>query len=335
MATIKDVARLAGVGVGTVSRVISGKGPVSAASTAKVQAAIKTLDFRPSHIARSLATKSQGTIGVFVPDFGGSYYAEMLRVTDSVLRDVDRHMIVVNGRGHGGPRDQAIEAAEFLMQRECDGLLILSHHLRDEDFIDIKRQQPNLATLNRTVPELGDGCFAIDHEQGGRLAARALLERGHRKIAVIAGPEWAIDNRQRMDGFFSELKDAGISPRSVLKVSGDFSLASGQPAAQALLALGKPFTGLFVANDEMALSALYCLQNAGLRVPEDVSVIAYDDIEASAFTSPRLSTIHIPFGELVMSALNWLLDVCYGMERPVQREYAVGITLRESLRSLV
>ncbi len=334
MTTIKDVARLAGVGVGTVSRVISGKGPVSAASAAKVRCAIAALDFRPSHIARSLAMRSPGTLGVFVPDFGGAYYAEMLRVTDRVLREVDRHMIVVNGRGHGGPREQAIEAVEFLMQRECDGLLVVSHHLRDEDFVAISRRQPKLATLNRTVSELGAGCFAIDHRQGGRLAARALLERGHRKIAVIEGPEWAIDNRQRMEGFFAVLNEAGIASGAVLRVGGDFSLASGQPAAQTLLALGKPFTGLFVANDEMALSALYCLQNAGLRVPEDVSVVAYDDIEAAAYTSPRLSTIHIPSGELVLAALNWLLGVCYGMERPVQREFAVGLTLRESLRSI-
>jgi len=334
VATIKDVARLAGVGVGTASRVISGKGPVSPETAAKVHAAIAELDFRPSHIARALSAKSLGTIGVFVPAFGGAYYAPILRVVDQELRKVDRHMVAANGCGHGGAREQAMEGIEFLIQRECDGILVVSYDITDEDLIAFQRKQPNIAVVNGNAHALGDACFSFDHYSGGRLAAQTLVEYGHRRIAVIGGPDHAPDNRERMAGFFDGLAGCGIGREAVISMEGDFSLPGGWNAAQQLLQRRTEFTALFVANDEMALSALSCLQHAGIRVPQDVSVVGYDDIDLSAFSAPRLSTVHVPLRELVLSSVNWLLDRCYGLKNPVAREFDVSITLRDSLAAL-
>ncbi|HEY9100631.1 LacI family DNA-binding transcriptional regulator [Chitinimonas sp.] len=334
MATIKDVAKLAGVGVGTVSRVLSGKGAVSARATDKVRSAIAELDFRPSHIGRALSARSLGTIGVFVPDFGGAYYGPILRVLDTELRKVDRHMVAVNGCGHGGPHEEALEGVDFLIQRQCDGILVFSHEISDAELGEFKRRQPNLAVVNREVPLLEEGCFFMDHRGGGRLAARALLEHGHRKLAVIAGPDRATDNRERLEGFYAELAEQGIARESVLHVTGDFSMPSGWQCAQQLLAMDKPFTGLFAANDEMALAAISCLQGVGLQVPGDISVVGYDDIDMAAYASPRLSTIHAPLPELVQGSLNWLLNRCYGMNLPVERSFELSLRMRDSVARL-
>ncbi|GAB3256793.1 LacI family DNA-binding transcriptional regulator [Chitinimonas naiadis] len=334
MATIRDVARLAGVGVGTVSRVLSGKGSVSAVAANKIQAAIAELDYRPSHIARALSASSLGTIGVFVPDFGGAYYGPILRVLDQELRKVDRHMVAVNGCGHGGPHEQALEGVDFLIQRQCDGILVVSHEVSDAELAVFLRRQPNIAVMNRDVPILGDGCFSMDHHTGGRLAAQTLLEHGHRRLAVIAGPDRAPDNLERIAGFYTALEEAGIAESEVLHVVGDFSMQGGWQCAQQLLAMDQPFTGLFVANDEMALSAISCLQGAGLQVPGDISVVGYDDIDMAAYASPRLTTIHTPLHELVMSSLNWLLNRCYGMDKPVQRDFTLTVSMRDSVARL-
>ncbi|WP_341678106.1 substrate-binding domain-containing protein [Niveibacterium sp. SC-1] len=332
MATIRDVARMAGVGVATASRVISGKGSVSLATAAKVHAAVKALDFRPSHPARALAARTYDTIGVFVPDIGGPYYPEILRVIDHQLRDHGRQMMVMNGGGPGTPREQVLTTLDFALQRGCDGLLLISQELRDEDFEAQRARMPRIATLNRIVPALGDGCFATDHYRGGQLAAEALLAQGHHKLAVISGPKHVADNRDRMRGFYATARAAGIPKKAIPCVEGDFSPESGWLAAGRLLELGQPFTGLFVANDEMAIAALSRFQTLGVNVPHEVSVVAYDDIKSGAFSAPPVTTVHIPFVDMAYSAVNWLLNACYGMTLPVQRDFPVSLTERASLR---
>jgi LacI family transcriptional regulator len=334
MATIKDVARLAGVGVGTVSRVMSGKGPVSAESEARVRAAIGELDYRPSHPARALAARTYGTIGVFVPDIGGSYYSEMLRVIDRELRACDRYMIAANGCGPSTAREQVLAAVNFVLQRGCDGLLLVSQEVLDEDFAALRDRVPHIATLNRVVPALEQGCFAVDHFRGGQIAAEALLARGHRKLAIISGPSQTADNCERLRGFHAVTRAAGIADETIACAEGDFSLEGGWAAADRLLVQGASFTGLFVANDDMAIAALSRFQSAGLQVPRDVSIVAYDDIKAGAFSSPPLTTVRIPFVELALNATNWLLNTCYDMARPVERHFEASLTLRESLAAV-
>jgi len=322
---------MAGVGVATASRVISGKGSVSPATAEKVRAAVDALGFRPSHPARALAAKTYGTIGVYVPDIGGSYYSEMLRVIDRELRACDRHMIVVNGCGPITPREHVLAAVDFALLRGCDGFLLISQEVTDEDFAVLKQKLPNLATVNRIVPALGDGCFATNHYRGGQIAAEALLSQGHRELAVISGPKKTADNNERLRGFYATMRAAGIPKSAIATVEGDFSPESGWTAAGRLLERGKPFTGLFVANDEMAVAALSRFQTLGLNVPHDVSVVAYDDIKAGAFSAPPLTTVHIPFVDMALSAVKWLLNGCYDLTLPVKRDFEVQLTTRESL----
>ncbi|WP_133650409.1 substrate-binding domain-containing protein [Paraburkholderia flava] len=331
MATLKDVAQRAGVGLSTASRAISGKGPVSADAAARVQAAIAELNFRPSSIGRAMATRSLGIIGIFVPTFFGSYYGTILKQTDTELRDVNRHVVVATGCGESSPREQAIEAVRFLIDRDCDGVVVISHDLHDEDLIMLHALHPKMVFLNRGFDQLPEASFCADHWRGGELAARTLLDAGHREIAVIAGPFTSSDNLIRLDGFFAELERAGIARGDVTTIESDFSQEGGYRAMESLLVLNRPFTGVFCANDSMAVSALSCLQRAGLSVPGDVSVIGYDDDYSTPYTAPALTSVHIPTAELTSNAVRWLLNQCYGTKSEIVREFPVTVTMRDSV----
>ena len=331
MATIKDVARLAGVGVGTASRVISGKGSFSEAAAARVEAAARQLGFRPSAIARALSLKSTGTIGVFVPDFKGPFYGPLLDAIDAELRLHDRHMVAANGCGHEDSRQQSLDGARFLIDRECDGIVMCSNALRDADFAALRDDFPNLAIVNRDVKGMKAHCFTVDHRAAGRAAADALLAHGHRRIAVVTGPAVAGDNKQRLQGLFDRLAEAGVAADSVLVEEGDFSAPSGWAACERLVARKPKITALFCANDQMAMGAISHLGHHGIRVPQQWSVMGYDDSDVAAFLSPRLTSVRIPIAEMALNACRQLLNTRFGSELAVSRKFVPTVVMRDSL----
>ena len=341
MATIKDVAKLAGVGVGTASRVISGKGSFSQAAATRVEAAARQLGFRPSAIARALSLQSTGTIGVFVPDFKGPFYGPLLDAIDAELRQHDRHMVAANGCGHEDTRQQSLDGARFLIDRECDGIILCSNALRDADFAALRDDFANLAIVNRDVKGMKSHCFTVDHRAAGRAAADALLAHGHRRIAVISGPAGVGDNKQRLQGLFDRLGEAGVAPDSVLVEEGDFSAPSGWAACERVVARvavgnapqsGKPkITALFCANDQMAMGAISYLGHHGIRVPQQWSVMGYDDSDVAAFLSPRLTSVRIPIAEMALNACRQLLNTRFGSELAVSRKFVPTVVMRDTL----
>ncbi len=331
MSTIKDVARLAGVGVGTASRVISGKGSFSEAAAQRVEAAATKLGFRPSAIARALSLQSTGTIGIFVPDFKGPFYGPLLDAIDAELRQQDRHMVAANGCGDEDTRQQSLDGARFLIDRECDGIILCSNALRDADFLALRAVFPNIAVVNRDVKGMKSNCFTVDHKAAGRLAAQTLLEHGHRRIAVISGPAIVGDNKQRLQGLFDRLAEGGVDTSRILVEEGDFSPPSGWAAAERLIARKPDITALFCANDQMAMGAISCVQARGIAVPKKWSVLGYDDADVAAFLSPRLTSVHIPIAEMGLNACRLLLNAKHGLELPVSRKFVPTVAMRDSL----
>ncbi|SDF42554.1 MULTISPECIES: LacI family DNA-binding transcriptional regulator [unclassified Duganella] len=334
MATIKDVARLAGVGLGTASRVISGKGSVSKTTQEKVLKAIEELEFRPSHAARSLLSGTTQMVGVYIPYLSGTFYTPILQAIYTALREAGLNMVVAFGVGDGDARNQAIDGLNFLIERGSDGLIVMSSEMMDEDIVALGPFQSRVVVINQAFPSIAKQCFTVDHEAGGRLAARTLLDAGHRKIAVIAGRAAATDNQQRIAGFKAELEEAGVDTRKMWLADGDFTPEGGWTCAEKLLQSGEEFTALFCANDEMAVGALSMFQKAGVQVPQQVSVLGYDDTHSAEFTAPQLTSVHIPWSEMTMSGLNYLLNHCYGLKRPVAREYRLHVAERASLASV-
>jgi LacI family transcriptional regulator len=331
MATIKDVARLAGVGLGTASRVVSGKGSVAPATAKRVRGAIKKLNFRPSHAARSMISGSTQMIGVYIPILKGTFYTPILQTIDAELRAGGRHMVVAFGHGSSDERRQAIEGVRFLINRDCDGLIVLSNALLEEDIVALRREQPNIVVLNRVFKCISEQCFSADHVQGGVVAANALLEHRHRRFAVIAGPASSPDNVARIKGFMNELRKQGIDPQTVRTIESDFSPEGGWVSAKALLESKHRFTAVFCANDEMAVGLLSYFQQAGIAVPQQVSVLGYDDTQSAEYSAPRLTSVHMPLREVTVSGLNCLLNQCYDSNLPVAREFPINVVWRASV----
>lgn len=334
MATIKDVARLAGVGLGTASRVVSGKGAVAPATAERVRRAIEQLEFTPSHAARSLLSGTTQMIGVYIPILKGTFYTPILQLIDMELRANGQHMVVAFGRGLGSARQQAMEGIQFLLDRGCDGLVVISDALLDEDIAALGPKNKYLVVLNRYYQDIREQCFSVDHKQGGKLAAATLLEEGHRKFAVITGPSNAPDNIARIAGFTGELVKHGIDAGKVQWVEGDYSPESGWAAVGQLLSARQKFTALFCANDEMAVGAISRLHEEGVSVPGQVSVLGYDDTPAAEYSAPRLTSVHVPWREVTLNALSWLLNQCYEGNRPVKRKFPVSMTWRASVAKI-
>ena len=331
MATLKDVAELAGVGLGTASRVVSGKGAVSPKTLARVRKAIEELDFQPSHAARSLMSGTSQMVGVYIPILTGTFYTPILRLISAELRAAGLNMVVGFGIGNADERQQAVEGIDFLNQRGCDGVLVMSNALTEEDIVALGPRKSRMVLLNHHLDSMEERCFTIDHTLGGRMAARALLEKNHRKIAVIAGPRHAPDNVERIDGFMDELAQAGIDTAGVWLTESNFAPEGGWDSAKKLLESGYDFSAVFCANDEMAVGALSYFQQAGIDVPGAVSVLGYDDTHSAQFTAPRLSSVHRPWTEMTRNGLNCLLNRCYAMNRPFTHDYTVSVTERASL----
>ena len=331
MSTIKDVARLAGVGLGTASRVVRGKGSVSQAKLERVKKAIDTLGYRPSHAARSLLYGTSRMIGVYVPLLSGTFYTSLLQVIDTELRGAGLHMMVAFGVSREDARRQAVEGVGFLVERGCDGVIVLTSPLEEDDLAALGPKRARVVALNHGADSVDAQSFTVDHRLGGKLAARALLDHGHRDIAIIGGPAGVADNIDRIEGFLDELAGAGIERAAVTIVERDFSSAGGRSAAQELLESGRRFSALFCANDEMALGALSWFHEAGIRVPQDVSVIGYDDAPSAAYSAPRLTSVHIPWREMTRNGVAELLNLCYSLGRPVTRSFPVSVSLRASL----
>lgn len=317
MSTIRDVAKLAGVGQGTASRALSGRGAVSAEALAKVMAAAQALNFRPSAIAQALSLKRSGSLGVYVPELASFFYSSIVTAADQLLRAHGRHLVVVCGSPSRDPRQEALDGVDFMLARDCDGLLITGNELTDQDLRDLAKRVPHLAVLNRKVTGLKSICFMPDHEEGGRIAARALLSRGHRRLAVLTGPASVLDNRLRMKGFLAELALHGITPE--LTIKGDFSRECGwETGARLVAAIDRKLdpdqrcSAVFCANDRMAMGLISRLWVEGWRVPDHLSVVGYDNDDFATFGTPPLTTVHMPLTDLACQATAQLMRQCYG-----------------------
>ncbi|SMB78903.1 LacI family DNA-binding transcriptional regulator [Deinococcus hopiensis] len=302
--TIHDVARHAGVSHQTVSRVMNEHPSVAATTRQKVLDAIQALRYQPNLAARSLVTQRSGTLGVV--GFGLTYYgpAQMIVNIEQAAR----------GRGYGVAlasipelSETEIERAVLELRRQnVDGILLITP-LRGADAERIRSLCGSVPfVLVDTTESSGVPGVTIDQKAGACLAAQHLVSLGHQRVALLSGPSRWHDARLRLEGWREALSEAGLTPAAVLE--GDWSAGSGFGLTQELLAARTPFTGLLVGNDQMALGALWALHERGVAVPDDVSIVGFDDIPESRFFHPPLSTVRQDFAALGSLSLAALLE---------------------------
>ena len=297
---LRDVAELAGVSHQTVSRVFKDHPRVSAETRAKVLAAAAQLDFRPNAIARALATGSSRTIGVVSFDTTLFGPASMVSAIEGSARDADYFVSVV---GLASPSRRSVaEAADRLCGQGVDGIILIPGHVPADQVV---RHLPPVLPVVALAPAQAVASAVVDQYDGPLAAVRHLLDLGHTTVHHAAGPTDWPEARDRMRGWRDALTAAGAPVPE--PVPGDWSAASGYERGKAL-ALDPSVTAVFAANDHIALGLLLALHEAGRRVPEEVSVIGFDDIPEAAFFTPPLTTVRQDFAALGRRSLALLLD---------------------------
>lgn len=305
--TIQDIAEQANVSISTVSRVLNKTAPVADDTRERVLQVITELGYKPNLYAQRLAGGQSRTIGVLTQLIGSPFYDVILR---GILRGIDGSgysPLFADGRWN---EKEDVNALNTFMYRQVDGLILLDGHAPDDVLIDIAREIP-IILVGRYILELEKQCLPFDDYNAAREATQHLIRAGHHRIAHITGPRNHEDAIERKEGYLQALKDSGIEPSENLIIEGDFTEPSGVMAVEMLLMRGQIFSAIFAGNDQMAYGARLALYRRGMRVPEDVSIVGFDDQAPSAYMIPPLTSVRRPpleIGEAAGKALIHLMQ---------------------------
>jgi len=332
MATIYEVSELAGVSLATVSRVMNDSSKVSPKTRAKVEAAMKELDYSPNPIAQSLASSQSNTVGVLVPELHGPFFGVILSGIEAELRAAGKQIIITVG--HSEEKTE-IESLDFLSTRRCDALILYVYGVSDDYLVEFSESSVPVVFLNRLIPDKASQCISLDNELGGYLATKSLLELGHRQLAYISGPLWKRDSAKRLKGHKRALEEFGLSLNEQLMFEGNYEESSGRRGIEHLLARAIPFSALVCGNDEMAAGAMGAAREKGLAIPDDLSVIGFDNVFFTRYTYPELSSIECPVEEMGRMAARAVLRDAYGEDGlEIQNRFEPSLVRRASISSI-
>lgn len=327
--SITDVAARAGVSIATVSRVLNNSKPVGPEARRRVEEAIDALGYRANAFGRSLASARSRLLLVLVPDFGNPFYAQILQGVASVARREDYRLLLADPGDAGRGEPAHATALDALHGRLADGVISLAHLDERAETLEALRDLPWVA-CSEFVPDSGVPYVSIDHRQAAIDAVQYLLNRGHRRIALITADEtyrWA---RQRRDGYVLALERAGLAlDPDLVRTALGTEYALGAQAAGGLLTLREAPTAVFAVADTLAIGAIKALRRAGLRVPQDVAVVGFDNVPLAEVFEPGLTTIAQPMRELGVAAAEMLLERLAGGQ-PRSRNLAHTLVVRES-----
>jgi LacI family transcriptional regulator len=304
-ATAADIAREAGVSMMTVSRVINHKGDVSATTLQRVQEVIDRLNYRPSGIARSLATKHTGTLGLVVPDVSNPFFADVVRGAEHIAYAEGYNIFLCNTEEDP---ERELTVIRSLEEKRVDGVVLFSR-LQSGHLSNALSHLSTVVLINRRLhtDHSTAGTVRLDDVAGGQLAVSHLLNRGHQAIGFLAGPTTSYSGRARSKGYQQALLAAGISYDPAWKYHCLPTVEGGQTAARALMQAQPQVTAIFCFNDLVAIGAIQACVELGRRVPEEMSIVGYDDIPLAALVTPSLTTCRAPRYELGAQAVRLLL----------------------------
>lgn len=323
--TIYDVARLAGVSTATVSRALNGTAPIAPSTRAAIDAAVEQLGYRPNSIARSLVTKSTQTIALLLPDISNPFYAGLVAGIQAYALAHDRTMLLCTTEGDPEREEQYLQ---LLRDKQVDGALVDGLVLPPDRIARFVRDGFPIVCLDRDIDSTAIPLVQVDNRLGGRLATEHLLALGHTRIAHVTGARTLHISDDRLDGYRDALRDAGIETSPALVEQGTFTEEGGYLAAKALLEREPRLTAIFAANDLSAVGVLNALAEARHNVPEDVSVVGFDDLRLAAYTSPPLTTVRQPAEAIAQRATELLIGLTRG-EAVRQMHHVLAPTLVE------
>ncbi len=329
MATIYEVSKLAGVSLATVSRVMNKNAKVSEKTRKKVEDAMKTLDYRPNSIAQSLASNRSNSVGVLVSELHGPFFGQMMAGIESELRAAGKHVIITTGHSE---EEKEKDGIEFLISRNCDALIIHVEAVSDEYLVELSKGKTPIFLMSRHVDKLEDYCISLDNEMGGYLATKALIDLGHKDIAYIAGPQFKTDASTRLLGHKRALAEQNIPFYENLLYIGDFKETGGKEGLKHFIDKKLSFSAIICANDEMASGSMKYAREHGFRLPEDLSIMGYDNVNFANYLYPKLTTIDNPVFEMGrMSAKLVLQNVYKVKDLDIQHVFSPSLISRKSL----
>jgi LacI family transcriptional regulator len=303
--TIGDVARRAGVSTATVSRVLAGVGRARPETRAKVREAARELGYRPSGVARSLKLRTTQTLGLIITDIENPFFPQLVRAVEDVAREHGFALLLCNATDDP---DREASYLDLLVDRRVDGVVIAVSGLGARQGEWLAEAPLPVVLVNSVAPGLPHPAIASDNVDGGRQAAAHLLDLGHRRLgALTAGPRIA-DAPARVAGVRNAYAERGLDPEAITVEVGEPGVGGGESALCRLLERAPETTGILAYNDLMAIGAMRAIRASGRSVPEEMSVVGFDDIAIAAYTDPPLTTIAQAIGELGRLAVEHLVE---------------------------
>lgn len=326
MITIRDIAKRANVSSATVSRVLNNSSPVNEEKRAAVLEAMEELNFQPNLVARGLASGESMTIGVAVQMSGSTFYN---LVTDGISISLDElgYSPIFSNRKH--KPGMGLAAVRNLIGRRIDGLILVGGELPENELKQIRDTVPTIV-VGRDISGNPDETICVDNFEPAYELTKVLIEAGHERIAHISGDQGHFDGRQRFQAYKQALKDFGVKFRSELVYEGDFSAQSGIVGVSSLLARGVNFSAVFAGNDLCAYGARLALYQKGIRVPEDVSIVGFDDQPESSYMTPPLTTVRQPAKEMGTAAGKAIVSLVRGKQVKIPK-LAAKVVFRDSI----
>ncbi|MBN1641849.1 MAG: LacI family DNA-binding transcriptional regulator [Anaerolineae bacterium] len=304
--TIKDVAQEAGVSPQTVSRAINDKGEISPQTRGRILRIAERLGYRPNSVARSLATRRTRNIGLVVPDVSNPFFAGTARGIEDAAQQSHYNIFLCNTDENVG---REMDALHSLEAQRVEGIILCSSRLSEGQLQRLADRYQPLVLLNRQIDHPHAGCVVVDDANGSAEAVRYLLQLGHRKIGLLAGPRASHSGRLRLHGYRAAMQACGQRVLPTWQEHCAPQVEGGRSAAQVLLQRAPELTALLAYNDLVAVGALRACRDMGWQVPDRLAIIGCDDVPLAALVSPALTTIHVPTYNLGQRALGLLLEM--------------------------
>ncbi|MEH2922021.1 LacI family DNA-binding transcriptional regulator [Samsonia erythrinae] len=331
MVTMLDVAKKAGVSKATVSRVLTGNNYVSKTTRERVFWAIEEIGYRPNLLARQLATNKSQCIGLVVTNtlYSGPYFSELLFQTATMMEKYGRQLIMADGK-HSAEEER--EAIQFLLDLRCDAVIIYPRFLSIDALESIieQHEQP-IMVVNRTLHQHSDNGICADHQQHSCDAVKYLITQGHHDIAFICGSANSPTGTSRLAGYRQALAENGIPCIDSLIAVGNWTYDSGYTATKALLQQAPTFSALVASNDDMAIGAAKALREHGFVLPQDISLLGFDDLPMASWFYPPLTTVHVPVAEMIKYTLEKLLSRLEGETLLPVPDFKGELIIRDSV----
>ena len=329
MITMLDVSRRAGVSKATVSRVLNGTGQVKESTRQKVFKAMQALDYRPNFLARSLANRTSNSIGLVVSTFDGFYFGRLLQQASRQTESHGKQLIVTDG--HDTPEREQ-EAVQMLADRQCDAIILYTRYMSEKAILALADSiTMPLIIINRDVSLARERAIFFEQEDAAFQAVDYLISQGHREIACSTVPGHTPTGKSRLMGYRKAQEKNGIDWDPAKVKYGDSSMTRGYDACNELLQEGVTFSALFACNDDMALGASKALHQAGLNIPQDVSLFGFDDAPSAKWLEPGLSTVYLPIDTMITTAIDQAIRMVNGEEIEPIPPFTGTLVLRDSV----